>query len=114
MIRMLTQIVLNGIGILVAAYIVPGIDYQGGLLYLFLVGLVMGLINLVVRPIVTVLSVPLIILTLGLFFFAINGLMLYLAAYFLDGLTIDGCFSALLGGLVLALFNWLIGALATR
>jgi len=113
MIRMLTQIVLNGIGILVAAYIVPGIDYQGGLLYLFLVGLVMGLINLLVRPIVTVLSVPLIILTLGLFFFAINGLMLYLAAYFLDGLTIDGCFSALLGGLVLGLFNWLIGALAT-
>ncbi|MEE9561542.1 MAG: phage holin family protein [Thermoanaerobaculia bacterium] len=113
MIRMLTQIVLNGIGILVAAFIVPGIDYQGGLLYLFLVGLVMGLINLLVRPIVTVLSVPLIILTLGLFFFAINGLMLYLAAYFLDGLTIDGCFSALLGGLVLGLFNWLIGALAT-
>jgi putative membrane protein len=114
MIRMLTQIVLNGIGILVVAYIVPGIDYQGGLLYLFLVGLVMGLINLLVRPIVTLLSVPLIILTLGLFFFAINGLMLYLAAYFLDGLTIDGCFSALLGSLVLALFNWLIGALATR
>jgi hypothetical protein len=39
---MLTQIVLNGIGILIAAYLVPGIDYQGGLLYLFLVGLVMG------------------------------------------------------------------------
>jgi len=114
MIRMLTQIVLNGIGILVAAYIVPGIDYQGGLLYLFLVGLVMGLINLLVRPIVTVLSLPLIILTLGLFFFAINGLMLYLAAYFLDGLTIDGCFSALLGGLVLALFNWLVGALVSE
>jgi putative membrane protein len=55
-----------------------------------------------------------IVLTLGLFFFVINGLMLYLAAYFLDGLTIDGCFSALLGGLVLALFNWLVGALATE
>ena len=114
MIRMLTQIVLNGIGILVVAYLVPGIDYQGGLLYLFLVGLVMGLINLLVRPIVTLLSIPLIVLTLGLFFFVINGLMLYLAAYFLDGLTIDGCFPALLGGLVLALFNWLVGSLANE
>lgn len=114
MIRMLTQVVLNGIGILVAAYVVPGIDFQGGLLYLFVVGLVMGLINLLVRPIVTILSLPFIVLTLGLFFLVINGLMLYLAAYFLDGLTIDGCVSALLGGLVLALFNWLIGALASE
>ena len=52
-----------------------------------------------------------ILLTLGLFFFVINGAMLFLASLVLSGLTIDGCLPALLGGLVLALANWVVGAL---
>ncbi len=106
--RALAQIVLNGVGILLAAYLVPGIDYQGGLLYLLLAGLVMGLVNLLVKPLVTLLSLPFIVLTLGVFFLVINGLMLYLAAFLLSGLTVEGCLPAILGGIVLALFNWLI------
>ena len=47
--RALAQIVLNGVGILLAAFLVPGIVYQGGAFYLLLVGLVFGLINLLVR-----------------------------------------------------------------
>lgn len=104
------QILLNGLAILVAAALVPGIDYEGGILYLFLTGLVMGLINLLVKPVVTFLSLPLIIVTLGLFYFAINGLMLILAAALLDGLTVEGCLPAVLGGLVMAVFNWLVRA----
>ncbi|MEJ2085371.1 MAG: phage holin family protein [Acidobacteriota bacterium] len=113
MIRALLQIVLNGVAILLIAKIVPGIEYQGDWLYLVLTGLVVGLLNLLVRPIVTLLSLPFIIVTLGLFFFAINGLMLYIAAALLDGLTVDGCMPALLGGIVMALFNWVIRAFAT-
>ena len=79
-------------------------------LYLLLAGLVFGLINLIVKPIVTFFSLPLIVVTLGLFFLVINALMLYLAAYFLDGLTVDGFVAALLGGLVIALFNWALRA----
>ena len=56
----------------------------------------------------TLFSLPLIVLTLGLFFLVINGAMLLLAGYLLDGLTIDGCLPAILGGLVLALCNWLL------
>lgn len=111
MIRALAQIVLNGIAVLVVAWIVPGINYEGDFLYLLLVGLVLGLINLLVKPFALLLSLPLILLTLGLFYFVVNGLMLYLAAYFLDGFTIDGCFPAILGGVVLALFNWLVRGL---
>ena len=113
MLRALVQIVINGIAILLVAKVVPGIHYQGDLWYLLLTGLVVGGINLLVRPLVVILSLPFIVLTLGLFFLAINGALLYLASFLLSGLTIDGCFPALLGGLVLALFNWVIRALSS-
>jgi|ERR671915_892046 putative membrane protein len=110
MLRALLQIVLNGVAVFIAAYFVPGISYTGGLLYLLLVGLVIGLINLIVKPIVSFFSFPLIVVTLGLFYLVINGLMLYLADLLLEGLTVEGCLPAILGGLVIALFNWLVRA----
>jgi putative membrane protein len=111
MIRALVQIALNGVAVLVAAYLVPGITYTGSLPALLLVGLVIGLINLIVRPIVTLLSLPLIVLTLGLFYLLINGMMLYLAAWLLPHhLQVSGCGAAILGGLVVALVNWLVRA----
>jgi len=108
--KALIQIVLNGLAILLVARVVPGIHYQGDWLYLALAGIVLGLLNLTVRPLVTLLSLPFIILTLGLFFFVINAFVLYAASWLLSGLTIDGCGSALLGGVVLALFNWVVRA----
>lgn len=106
MLRALLQIVLNGVALLIAARLVPGIHYQGSLLYLLVAGLVLGLINLIVKPIVSALSCPLILLTLGLFYLVINGLMLWLADFFLEGLRVDGLVPAILGGLVIAAFNW--------
>lgn len=110
--RLLAHTLLNGIGLLLAAWIVPGIYWSGGLLYLFLAGLVIGLINTFVKPFVTILSIPLIVVTLGLFYLAINGAMLLLAGKLLDGLTVEGWGPAILGGLVLGLFNWTIGFFA--
>jgi putative membrane protein len=115
MIRALVQIALNGVAVLVAAYLVPGITYTGSLPALLLVGLVIGLINLIVRPIVTLLSLPLIVLTLGLFYLLINGMMLYLAAWLLPHhLQVSGCGAAILGGLVVALVNWLVRAFTSE
>lgn len=111
MLAALAQIAINGLGLVLVAHVVPGIHYSGGLLYLLLSGLVLGTLNLLVKPLVTLLSLPLIVLTLGLFYLAINGLMLLLAAWLLAGLTIDGCLPAVLGGALLALFNWLLRAL---
>ena len=109
--NVLARILLNGLGLLIAASIVPGIDYQGGLGYLFLAGLVLGLINVFVKPIVTLLSLPAVLLTFGLFYLVVNGLMFALAAGLLQGLTVDGCLPAFFGGLVMTLFNVLIRAL---
>jgi putative membrane protein len=114
MTRILVQILLNGAGVFLAAYLVPGIDYTGSWAYLLLVGLVIGLINLLVKPLVTLLSLPALILTLGLFYLVINGALFYLAAYLLDGLSVTGCMPAVLGGLVLALFNWLMRGIVEK
>lgn len=114
MIRAVIQVVLNGIAILIASYLVPGVVYEGSLLYLLLVGLVVGLINLLVKPFVTLLSLPLLVVTLGLFYLVINGLMLWLAGWLLSGLEVHGCLPAILGGLVMALFNWLVRAFAGK
>ncbi len=108
--KAIIQILLNGLAIFLVARIVPGIHYQGDWLYLVLAGVVLGLLNLTVRPLVTLLSLPFILLSLGLFFIVINAFILYVASWLLGGLTIDGCGAALLGGIVLALFNWVVRA----
>jgi putative membrane protein len=110
--RALLQIVLNAVALFVAAEVVPGISYRGGIIYLLLAGLLLGLINLIVKPLVTLLSLPLIVVTLGLFYLAINGLMLYLAAWLMPNhLQIAGCMPAIIGGLVIAIVNWAVRAL---
>jgi len=103
--RVLVRILLNGFGLVAAAYLLPGIHWSGGLGALLVAGFVIGAINLVVRPIVTALSCPLIVLSLGLFYLVINGLLLELADLLLEALRIDSFVWAVFGGLFLAAFN---------
>jgi len=112
--RALLQVVLNAVALWLASIVVPGIHYTGGLVWLLLAGLVLGLLNLLVKPVLTFLSLPLIVLTLGLFYLVINGLVLYLAAALVPHLKVDGCGAAIVGGLVIALFNWAVRAFAER
>jgi putative membrane protein len=112
--RILLHVLGNGLGVLLAAHVVPGLSYTGGLLYLFVVGLVIGVINALVRPVLTLLSLPLIVLTLGLFYLVVNGAGLWIAAKLLPGLTSTGCLPAILGALVLSVVNWLVAALFER
>jgi len=105
------RILLNGLGLMAAAYLLPGVHWSGGLGALLVAGFVLGAINLLVRPVVTVLSCPLIVLSLGLFYLVINGLMLALADWLLDSLVVDGFVWAVIGGLFLALFNLIVRVL---
>ncbi len=106
--RLVARILLNGMALVLAAHLLDGIHWTGGLGALIVAGCVIGLLNAIVKPIVTVLSCPLIVLTLGLFYLVINGLILQLADFFLDALAIDGWFWAIAGGLFLAICNLLI------
>lgn len=106
--RVVLRILVNGLGLVAAAHLLAGIHWSGGLGALFVAGFILGAINLIVKPIVTVLSCPLIVLSLGLFYLAINGLMLALADLLLDSLIVDGFVWAVIGGLFLAFFNLVV------
>jgi len=105
MIQLIGRVVLNGLGLVLTAHLVPGIHYGGDVASLIVAGVVLGLLNLIVKPILKVLTIPLIFLTLGLFYLVLNGVILWLAGELLSDLTIDGCGPAIIGGFVLALFN---------
>lgn len=108
------KILLFLVGNAVALYattIVNGITFKGDVLTLLAAGILFGLFNLVVRPVAMMLSLPLLILTLGLFYFVLNALLLWLASQFLPGYAVAGFVPALIGSLVFAVVNWAIGAL---
>ena len=99
---------------LLATTIVPGITFQGSWLQLVLAGALFGLFNLIVRPLAILLSLPALILTLGLFYFVLNGILLWLAQFVLPGYRVDGILAGILGSLVLMVVNWLLSAIFKR
>jgi putative membrane protein len=106
----LLHLVLTAVAILLVANLVPGVGVSG--FGAALIGaLLLGLVNAVVRPVMIVLTLPLTILTLGLFLFVINALMLWLVAALVPGMQIGGFGAALIGSLLLTVLNVLIDRL---
>jgi putative membrane protein len=106
----LLHIVGNAIAIF-ATTVVPGITFTGNWVNLLVGGAIFGLFNLVVRPIAMMLSFPLMVLTLGLFYFVLNGILLWVAARFIPGYAVSGLVAGILGSFVITLVNWLVGAI---
>jgi putative membrane protein len=93
-----------------AARLVPGIQIASGPV-LVVSALVLGLVNAIVRPVLVVLTLPLTVLTLGVFYFVVNAAAFGLAAALVPGFTVASLGSAILGSTVVALVSWLIGGL---
>ena len=107
--------VLNAAALWVAASIVPGLDFSGGIGRLLLVAAVFGVVNSILRPLLTILTCPLIVLTLGLFTLVINALMLLVTGWFSEsldlGFTVMGFWAAFWGGLVVGLVSMILALL---
>jgi putative membrane protein len=108
--RLIFAIISNAVA-LFATTIVPGIVFRGSLVQLLAAGAILGLFNLIVRPIATFLSFPLLIVTLGLFYVVLNGVLLWGAAQVIPGYAVTGLVPGILGGIVLGLVNWALHAL---
>jgi putative membrane protein len=108
--RMLGAIVVNAVALLATAWIVPGISFHGNWITLLVAGALFGLFNLIVRPIAFFFSIPVMILTLGLFYFVLNGILLWVASLVLPGYRVEGIIAGMLGSLVIAILNWAIYA----
>lgn len=114
----LLKIVVNGVAVWVASLLVTGIHLADGgttghkIMTILLVGAVFGIVNAIVRPLAVVLGLPFLILTLGLFLFVINALMLMLTSWLSGGLNIDfdveGFWPAVLGALVVTVVSWIL------
>lgn len=101
------RVLLTGAAILFVGHIVPGIEISGVIAALG-AGLVLGLMNAVIRPILILLTLPLTLFTLGLFLFALNAFCLLLTSYLVKGFTIAGFWPALFGSILVSLVSWLL------
>ena len=102
----LIRLLIAAAGLWIASYLVPGIEIQGTGTLLG-AALLLGIVNAVVRPLAILFTLPLTLLTLGLFLLVVNAAMLGLVAWLLDGFHISGFFAALVGSLVVSLTAWL-------
>ncbi|MDX5478625.1 MAG: phage holin family protein [Cyclobacteriaceae bacterium] len=106
--NILIQLLLGGIAVFITQYLLPGVHVES-----FWTGVVVAaliaLLNLTIKPILIVLTIPITIITLGLFLLAINAILILLAAQIIPGFTVDGFWWALLFGLILGLVNSLLG-----
>jgi putative membrane protein len=112
MMRFLLRLLVNAVALWVATRIVPGVSHTGSGLALLAVALVFGLLNALVRPILALVTCPLLILTLGLFTFVINAVILLLtsalSASLGIGFHVDGFWPAFLGALVVSVVSILL------
>jgi putative membrane protein len=108
MLEFLLHLVLTAISIYLANVIVPGVKLVPGwtILNLLLISLIFGLLNSIVKPILLFISAPLLIVTLGLFYFVVNAIILGVTAALFRSLTVSGLWAAVLGSLVITVFNW--------
>ena len=97
------------LGLWLASQIVPGVEIRstGSLVA---VALLLGIVNAFVRPILVILTLPITLLTLGLFLLVINGLMIELVSHFLGGFVVDGLGPAILSAIVVAVTSWLMSS----
>ncbi len=105
--HILLAIIINTIAVLLTAYILPGIHVAGFWTAVF-VAIVLGIVNAVLRPIIFILTLPINILTLGLFSFVIMGLLVYLVSAIVPGFKVDNFWWAILFALIVAVINWIL------
>ncbi len=102
--NIIINLILSGVAVFVAGYILPGVHIENFTAALVM-AVVLGVINAFLRPIILILTLPVNLMTLGLFTFVINALLVLLADKFVDGFSIDGFLWALILSVVLTLIN---------
>ena len=96
---------INALALLALPYLVPSVQVDGFTTAL-VAALLLGLVNTLIRPLLVLLTLPVTVLTLGLFVFVINGLLFWFVASFVEGFRVAGFWSAFFGAIVYALISW--------
>ena len=108
--RLLLLWILNAVALLAVTYLLPSIQVSGFGTAL-VAALVLGFINTLVRPVLAILTLPITVLTLGIFYLVLNGLLFWLASALLPGFQVQGFVSALVGAVLYGVITWALSAL---
>jgi len=100
------RLVITALGLWAATKLIPGVQINGWG-NLLVAALLLGIVNAVIRPVILILTLPLTVLTLGLFILVVNGISLAVVAWLMPGFTLSGLGSAILGSVIVGLTSWL-------
>lgn len=106
MIKLVARLLISVLAILLVANYVPGIEVSGFYIAL-MIALILGVINLTLKPLLFILTLPINVLTLGLFTFIINALLFWFVSTFVDGFSVAGFIPAFVGAFIVSVFSWL-------
>lgn len=106
----LIRLILSAVAVLICAYILPGADVDGFITAIVVAG-VLAILNVLLKPILVILTIPITIVTLGLFLLVINTVLVMLASWLIPGFTVDGFWWALVFSVVLSIVNSVFGGL---
>jgi len=106
MTRFIIRALIAALGLWLACEIVPGISAPGGWPTLLIAAVLLGIVNAVVRPVIVVLTLPLTVVTLGLFLLVVNAAMLGLVGLLLKGFLVDGLWAGIFGSVVVGVVSW--------
>ncbi len=108
--RLLLSWLINAAALMAVAYLLPGISVSSFVTAL-VAALVLGLVNAIIKPILILLTLPVTLLTLGLFIFVINGLMFWAVGSFVTGFTVSGFWPGVIGAIGYSIVSWWLSAL---
>lgn len=111
--KLLLLWLINAVALMAVAYLLPGITVASFVTAL-IAALVLGLVNAVIRPILVLLTLPVTLLTLGLFIFVINGLLFWLVGSFIAGFVVSGFWWGVFGAVVYSIVSWALSALLLK
>jgi putative membrane protein len=101
---------ITAVSVMCAAWLIPGISFSGNLGVLLGASLLLGVVNALVRPVLLLLSLPFIILTMGLFIFVVNALLILFVSSVISGFVVDGFWSAFFGAIIVSLVSWILSS----
>jgi putative membrane protein len=113
MLRILVVWLINAVALAAVAYLMPSVSVESAGAALA-AALVLGLVNALVRPVLVLLTLPVTILTLGLFIFVINGLLFWAVGSFVSGFHVAGFWPGVFGAIIFSLISWALAALLLK
>jgi len=104
----IARLIIHMVAILIISYLFPKMIRVDGLMAALVAAFLLGIVNVIIRPILVFLTLPLTVLTLGLFLLVINGLMLWLVAALVKGFHVNGFWGAVFGSILISIVSWIL------